>query len=335
MTVLSAQDAERLLRFVATAGRLDGDEPFTPEILTQLGELVAADAVTYSEQDRIRERFRYGVGRPGDTYADLPLPYWEIAGDHPVCSRHNGSDFGALKVSDFLGRRQLQRSRIYALWFHPLGLEHEMTVAIPSPPWHTKTFLFDRGPGRDFTERDRKVLDALQPHLAWLWRAAQTRRRVRAAVAALESGSQPESRGVILLGPGDSVDFVSPSARRLLRKYFGGRAERELPLSLQDWLDSPSRTLVRKSRNLRLTIDRSGDAVLLDEGRDVLGLTRRERQILAWVARGNTNHEIAEMLWIAPSTVRKHLENIYAKLGVHTRTAAAARLLGLLGDGDL
>ena len=35
---------------------------------------------------------------------------------------------------------------------------------------------------------------------------------------------------------------------------------------------------------------------------------------LSWVARGKTNLEIAELLWLAPSTVRKHLENIYAKV---------------------
>jgi DNA-binding CsgD family transcriptional regulator len=53
-------------------------------------------------------------------------------------------------------------------------------------------------------------------------------------------------------------------------------------------------------------------------------LTAREQQVIAFVAQGKTNPEIAELLWIAPSTVRKHLENVYAKLGVHTRTAAAA-----------
>ena len=58
-------------------------------------------------------------------------------------------------------------------------------------------------------------------------------------------------------------------------------------------------------------------------------LTRREQEILAWVARGKTNGEIAELLWLAPSTVRKHLENVYAKLGVGTRTAAVARFLGV------
>ena len=54
-------------------------------------------------------------------------------------------------------------------------------------------------------------------------------------------------------------------------------------------------------------------------------LTDREREILEWVAVGKTNAEIAKILWVAPSTIRKHLENVYAKLGVHTRTAAVAR----------
>ena len=59
-----------------------------------------------------------------------------------------------------------------------------------------------------------------------------------------------------------------------------------------------------------------------------LPLTRREREILEWVERGKTNAEIAEILWLSPSTVRKHLENAYGKLGVRTRTAAVARLRG-------
>jgi DNA-binding CsgD family transcriptional regulator len=46
--------------------------------------------------------------------------------------------------------------------------------------------------------------------------------------------------------------------------------------------------------------------------------------------RGKTNADIAGLLWLAPSTVRKHLENVYAKLGVSTRTAAVARFLGLI-----
>ena len=52
-------------------------------------------------------------------------------------------------------------------------------------------------------------------------------------------------------------------------------------------------------------------------------LTSREREIVELVAEGKTNAQIAVQLWVAPSTVKKHLEHIYSKLGVGRRTAAA------------
>jgi DNA-binding CsgD family transcriptional regulator len=59
-------------------------------------------------------------------------------------------------------------------------------------------------------------------------------------------------------------------------------------------------------------------------------LTPREREILELVAKGRTNAEVARLLWISPGTVRKHLENVYDKLGVHTRTGAVAALAAKL-----
>jgi DNA-binding CsgD family transcriptional regulator len=53
-------------------------------------------------------------------------------------------------------------------------------------------------------------------------------------------------------------------------------------------------------------------------------LSPRQSEILELVAAGNTNLEIARLLWISPGTVRKHLENAYERLGVHTRTGAVA-----------
>jgi DNA-binding NarL/FixJ family response regulator len=53
-------------------------------------------------------------------------------------------------------------------------------------------------------------------------------------------------------------------------------------------------------------------------------LTAREIEVLMWVAKGKTNRDIAEILGMSPRTVNKHLEHIYVKLGVETRTAAAA-----------
>ena len=57
-----------------------------------------------------------------------------------------------------------------------------------------------------------------------------------------------------------------------------------------------------------------------------LGLTPREAEVLLWVAQGKSNSEIGSILGSAESTVKKHLENVYEKLGVRNRTAAVAKL---------
>ncbi|MDD3674650.1 DNA-binding response regulator [Thauera propionica] len=58
-------------------------------------------------------------------------------------------------------------------------------------------------------------------------------------------------------------------------------------------------------------------------------LTQREMDVLEWVARGKTNRDVAEILGMSPRTVNKHLEHIYEKLGVETRTAAVAQFARL------
>jgi DNA-binding CsgD family transcriptional regulator len=58
---------------------------------------------------------------------------------------------------------------------------------------------------------------------------------------------------------------------------------------------------------------------------DGLGLTAREGEVLGWAADGKTNEAIATILGLSVRTVHKHLEHVYEKLGVETRTAAAAR----------
>ena len=61
-----------------------------------------------------------------------------------------------------------------------------------------------------------------------------------------------------------------------------------------------------------------------------LGLTPRQAEVLLWVAQGKTNKEIGSILGISADTVHKHLEQVFAKLGVETRTAAALRATELL-----
>ncbi|CAN7570626.1 response regulator [Phenylobacterium sp. LjRoot225] len=58
--------------------------------------------------------------------------------------------------------------------------------------------------------------------------------------------------------------------------------------------------------------------------RSALQLTQREAEVLVWIAHGKPNRDISEILNISPRTVNKHLEQVFSKLGVENRAAAAA-----------
>ena len=63
-----------------------------------------------------------------------------------------------------------------------------------------------------------------------------------------------------------------------------------------------------------------------------LGLTPRAAEALLWLAQGKTNSDIATILGITESTVKKHVQEIFEKLGVETRGAATVRTLEVLGS---
>jgi DNA-binding CsgD family transcriptional regulator len=329
---LAARDAERLLRFVSDAEELGGDDPFAPPVLEQLGGMLGADWIGYEERDFVGRRCLVQYEHPELPGVELdPDAARCFCEEDPFRRYHLSGHFNAIRLSDLLPPRLLQRTRYYGLVLAPLGITDSLALAIPSAASHSKRFLLDRHGGH-FGKRERTVLDHLQPHFGRLWRVAHTRRRLRAAITGLDFASEEDKRGVILLAPDGRIEFASPPAQRLMRDYFGPPDKTELPAALAEWLDSGAATLHLRLDDRRVTVERSGDALLLEEARDELGLSPREREILDWVARGRTNSEIAEALWIAPTTVRKHLENIYAKLGVRTRTAAAVRFLGAGDD---
>jgi DNA-binding CsgD family transcriptional regulator len=56
----------------------------------------------------------------------------------------------------------------------------------------------------------------------------------------------------------------------------------------------------------------------------IFKLTKRESEVLYWATKGKTNKDIADILAASPRTINKHLEHVFVKMGVETRTAAAS-----------
>ena len=145
--------------------------------------------------------------------------YWRLRHQHPVCRYEDGTgEFSALKISDFLSKAELRRREIYWEYFRPWEIEYQMSIGLEAPLSHTKVFIFTRGGGRDYTERDRKILDLLRPHLARIYETAQVRRAAREALALLDRTDAP----IVVLERADQVAYASPEAQRLLATYFRG-----------------------------------------------------------------------------------------------------------------
>ncbi len=142
--------------------------------------------------------------------------------------------------------------------------------------------------------------------------------------------------------------WATPQAQKLLSDALAGESDDVvLPEPIPQWLDqarkgkagSKTTVMVTLAGNEPLRLQYMGklgaNEFLLrlakDSGTEApaefsseLGLTTREGEVLSWLSKGKTNRDIAQILGLSPRTVDKHLEQIYAKLGVENRTAAAA-----------
>jgi len=134
-------------------------------------------------------------------------------------------------------------------------------------------------------------------------------------------------RHIVLCSRGGTIEFASQESRRPLSRYLGA-VDGRVPAPV---LRREPLTFERDGRRLTVrSASCAGLVVLLPGEQDVRLelLTPRQRAILDRVARGETDAQIGEAPGIAAATVGKHLERIYARLDVHTRTAAAALLGG-------
>lgn len=165
-----------------------------------------------------------------------------------------------------------------------------------------------------------------------------------------------DSTGQYLLSASHAgrVAWATPQTYALFAKARATTAWRDSTLAtqLREWLAQAPRAgqlLPLEGLELALAVeylqDLNGGEVLLklvenrpglsaeERLRSELQLTVRESQVLLWLSNGKTNREIAEILEMSPRTVNKHLEQIFPKLGVENRTAAARIALRVLDRG--
>ena len=172
-------------------------------------------------------------------------------------------------------------------------------------------------------------------------------------------------RAMIILKGKRRVQWMTEPARHCVAEFFGDLSAQanRLPKPLLQWIEQQSRERRNKGPTFRSStaIERNGERLVvrlvtdkqegihlvrLEKQRQAfsagslerLGLSRRETEVFLCVAQGKTNAETGGILGLSRLTVRKHLESIYQKLGVKTRTAAAALAYGesrKLGVGEL
>jgi len=334
MIQLPARDLHAALAFVDEAHCFADLESFRGGILPGLEKLVPCDLVGYNEVD------------PGGgnalvvTHPDPPLEFAgevlsRLAHQHPLIMAQADGDDRTHKISDFLSSREFHALELYEDLYRHLDAEDQIAFGLPGPMVIGIAMNRDR---RSFSERDRALLELLRPHLAHAHARLRERARLSELIAVLERGLEESETAVLALGTDGAIVSAGGAALDLLRAYFPAAGGSALPAEVAEWLrgapgQSPAPLVVAGDRG-RLTVreaaaDSPRSLLVLEEERTAtaeelrsLGLTRRQGEVLHLLARGAGTERIAAELFISPQTVRKHLEHIYRRLGVHTREAA-------------
>ena len=339
MEHLGTRDVRAVLGFVGELYDTARPGSFRLDTLVELRSLVPSDMTAWVET-RVGEPQVEAIACPHDLLPDGPMRFARVRDEHPVLAHFERSRHGgAAKLSDYFTRTQFRRLRLYQDFFAPAGIEHQISIALPSAGRRLVRITLNRARG-DFSERDRRVLDLVRPHVARAQENAELVERLAGERRGLEHAADSLDLGVVLVRRARAT-YVSPRARAQLSTHFPPATMRHgaLPDAIVEWL------LSARAAREPLLLERDGSEIDIRQlpyadGRvlvvrervthvpasalEPLGLTRRQAEVLAWLAQGKTNADIAGILAISPSTVARHVEAIFATLGVRTRTAAAA-----------
>jgi DNA-binding NarL/FixJ family response regulator len=194
-----------------------------------------------------------------------------------------------------------------------------------------------RAGGSDYVTKPietTEVLARIDTHLLAARQTFQARQAVEATGHAMVSADH-EGR----------LSWQSPAGREWLRPCLG--EDGRLPPHVVNWLRGKGEVaaeeslrfvvggvllgfsrLVGDAASVTLLVRRHAGVPEAAELAAMFGLTQRESEVLCWVTCGKTNKDVGDILGMSVRTVDKHLQHVFAKLNVETRTAAASLVLG-------
>lgn len=265
--------------------------------------------------------------------------------EHPFCVHFESES--VIKTTDLVTRDMFKGLALYNEYYRHVDIDTQVVMSFEGEQGR-RTLLALSRKGMDFSERDRLMLTLLRPHIINAVRNVKELGRFKDEIAMLHKAADDDSRSVALLERDGKVKWISRRARYYLAEYLGASLTDmyRLPLELEEWVRRQSLFPEQNGERKPLRIERAGRWLVIrlvrgEEGSMLLmkeempvsleatGLTPREAEVLHWIAKGKTDKEISLILNISDRTVQKHHEHIYAKLGVETRTAAAAMVINL------
>ena len=360
------QDFEGALDFVRDLYDHRGLADFADRTMGALLRIVGAEREIYVDFDVERQAARF-ARQPAiikdldgtlDASVNGALSALERGfGHHPLYRYYlQTGDGRAQKTTQIMTRSQFRNYCASDEFPRQLGAKFQMGIFFAAGPTAVTTVLMTHGQ-RDFSERERALLNRLYPHLVQAYRnTASLNRFCRGVDELVEMLEGPTSSVIVLNGTG-RVRRWTEQAKTWIAQYcrtpFPAEADR-LPDCFAEWyqrqlaqvaretlLPAARDPLLVEKNGRQLTVQfipdhfRDEHLLLLNEKRQDsswsalgrYGLTPRESEVLAWVAKGKTNAEVGAILEMSARTVQKHLQRVYEKLGVEGRTAAAMRLV--------
>jgi DNA-binding CsgD family transcriptional regulator len=377
MDILTNADWHCLNKFLKSLYAPCSLEEFPVQLMTSLSEIVGSEMsglVNFSLRAETLPRF---ISFPDPSVgASAEIYYTEKPQDflaHPVADQYMQTlDGQATAISDLLSESEFHRcDRLYSGLFKHFELEDQMIIHFELPPaWKTLKNVdpFYKNQGqcslsagrhrRNFTERDRLVLNLIRPHLKQAYETLVAFSQVHHQLS--EQQSATDQAALIALSNSGAVKWITRQAGEILHRYFPpSKAATALPDLLQQWvgrqlsmfaqleevckLARPLRLQLEgrrltirfsycpKVEQLYLLLDETESEQFSVESLQLLGLTKRESEVLFWVAKDKSLVEVAKLLGMSNGTVKKHLEHIYEKFGVQTHLSAVMYALEHLG----